>query len=98
MFRQIADLPECGLVSDRMAEQCSLELAWTDDGHEDLDQRGFAGTVRPEQSEDLAFMNPHAHASEGLYLAAERLVNIINGDDGRIGHAMILRWWMIQLA
>ena len=55
---------------------------------EDLDRRGLAGAVRPEQREGLAAMDVEAHAVDGVVLPVV-LAQVAHAHDGfRFAHAL----------
>ena len=57
---------------------------------EDLDRRGLARAVWPEQAEDLAALDLERHAVDGTHVAIG-LVQVGNGDDVRgVGHGRIV--------
>ena len=44
---------EGGLVTDGVAQKCPTDSAWSDDGHEDFDERRLSSAIGPEQAEDF---------------------------------------------
>ena len=69
-----------------------LAGTWGHDPANDVDQRGLAGAVRPEQSEDLAFLDVEIDILERLEARGVGLRHVLDGDDRwRHGIRLVVR-------
>src|SRR2546421_8512892 len=69
IFGEIADALEGGFVADGVVEDVSLGVGGADDGGHDFDEGGLAGAVGSEQAEDLAAVDLHVDAAQGVDFA-----------------------------
>jgi 4-hydroxy-3-polyprenylbenzoate decarboxylase len=78
---KVAHMLEGGLVADGVAEKGATDLAWSDDSHEDFDERRFSGAIGSEQAEDFAWGNVKIDATQCLDPLFEGLVDVPDVDD-----------------
>ncbi len=80
MLGQVADPGERGLVADWLAEERSAGPSGPHHRHHDLDQRGLAGAVGAEQSEDLAAVHLHLDIPQRVDAAGIDLLDAVQVD------------------
>src|ERR1700726_3602328 len=68
MLGEIADLAARGAVASRPPEHLGLARAFVHQAEQHFDQCGFARSVGPQESKDLAPVHAQANAREGLDL------------------------------
>src|SRR2546421_2940286 len=66
IFGEIADALEGWFVADGVVEDISLGVGGADDGGHDFDEGGLAGAVGAKQAEDLAAVDLHVDAAQGV--------------------------------
>src|SRR5207237_62970 len=85
---QVAEAPAGAHVAQGLAEHPALAAARAEQAEQELDRGGLAGTVRPEEAENLPALHLHAEAVEGLD-AAERLGEVDGADGGGGGRSRL---------
>ena len=70
VLRQVSDTAAGRNVPRGHAEYCGVTGCLPDNSQQDLDQRGLARTIRPEQPVDLSSGNFEGNASERVHRAS----------------------------
>ena len=81
-----------GFVADGAIENHSLGAGWPDDGDHDFDERAFARAVGAEEAENLAAIDLHGNALQGVDAAAIDLGDVLKIDGvagGGWGHGWV---------
>ena len=87
-------------MARRMAEDFDVTFGWIQQTEQQLDRRGLAGTVRPEQSENFAAPDFKIHVVHRARLGPvpkilEHLRQPAHGHDDLGGFLISgLRWWI----
>lgn len=81
VFGEVPDPCEGLLVSNGQSKECSFDLVGAYDGHEDLHEGRFAGTIGSQEAEDLAALDFHLHASKRQDPSTEGLSRVLDVDD-----------------
>ena len=92
--RETAADPRCGGIAGDIdaAERDPAAIGPLQPG-DDLDQRGLAGAVRPDQADEITFLDGKGHAGDGLHAAeADRdVVELQRGAHARLARVTRLR-------